>query len=311
MKISEMTERATPQLTDLLPVIAQGVAENFRITLGSLKNFFFSSPTFTGTASAPTPATTDNRAKIATTAFVRNYLDSSSFLDNIRAMMLELACGQGHAIASGDNLNNYTDPGRYCAKTSAIADSITNKPSYTTNPASRFELTVEYVGATGAIKQTVQYSDGSHPVYTRTRTGDPGTWSSWVKIATENDVKYIVKRYEYSYQSFGPGYHGVTAEDLGMSTPNGYTPVAAAQCSSGHNDMAVESFSVFATGSSNAIKLYNHRTDNTLANYLSGTVVFRVLYMSTALYTETASSEFNTPDVGGGGSIGDNTSQGG
>lgn len=41
------------------------------------------SPTFTGTPSAPTPATSDNTTKIATTAFVKAqaYLDANSTID--------------------------------------------------------------------------------------------------------------------------------------------------------------------------------------------------------------------------------------
>ena len=98
----------------------------------------------------------------------------------------------------------------------------------------------------------------------------------WGKLKTKFAPKDLlkIKTYTYAYSSISSGgSSNVTATNLSMSTPSGYTPVAAQQVSSGNGNVVARTWNVAATGSTVAVALRNVSTSSQ-----SGTVTFVVLY---------------------------------
>lgn len=92
---------------------------------------------------------------------------------------------------------------------------------------------------------------------------------------------FKIKTYTYAYSSLANGGSlNVSATNLNMSTPSGYTPVAAQQVSSGNGNVIARTWNVAATGSTAAVALRNVATSSQ-----SGTVTFAVLYAKTSLIT--------------------------
>ena len=98
-----------------------------------------------------------------------------------------------------------------------------------------------------------------------------------------NSLKQMfkIKTYTYAYSSISNGGSlNVTATNLQMSTPSGYTPIAAQQVSSGNGNVVARTWNVAATGSTAAVALRNVSTSSQ-----SGTVTFVVVYAKTSAIT--------------------------
>lgn len=86
-----------------------------------------------------------------------------------------------------------------------------------------------------------------------------------------------IKTYTYPYSNLAKnGTLNVTAANLHMSTPNGYTPVSAQRVSSGNGNIIARTFDVSATGSGTAVALRNVSTGDTP---ISATVTLSVMYV--------------------------------
>ena len=77
-----------------------------------------------------------------------------------------------------------------------------------------------------------------------------GTWAEPTGI-------YELGTYTYAYTISANGAMNISASDLGMSTPPGYTAVAARQVSSGNGNVIARTWNVAATGSTAAVSLRN------------------------------------------------------
>ena len=127
---------------------------------------FTESPTFIGTPTAPTPSTSDNSTKLATTAFVRNqkYLQRK---DTVNVQRLDF--------------NSYTSDGMY-----NYGGTFTNSYSNRSVFGTLVVLNNLYNGGSGTtgtyISQTAHDANGD--IYARYRNGT-GNWSAWRKFFKE------------------------------------------------------------------------------------------------------------------------------
>jgi len=95
-----------------------------------------------------------------------------------------------------------------------------------------------------------------------------------------SQVGYRVIDYTYTYSVNANSNINITASQLQISTPEGYTPVAARQVSSGNGNVIARTWNVAATGSTVAVALRNVATSSQ-----SGTVTFVVLYVKSDTIT--------------------------
>ena len=125
---------------------------------------------------------------------------------------------------------------------------------------------------------TWQFVGASGQVYERVLSMSSGDWvGNWLALG----ASLIIKTYTYAYSSVANGGSlNVTATNLNMSTPSGYTPIAAQQVSSGNGNVVARTWNVAATGSTVAVALRNVAT-----TAQSGTVTFVVLYAKTSMIT--------------------------
>lgn len=125
---------------------------------------------------------------------------------------------------------------------------------------------------------TWQFVGASGQVYERVLSMSSGDWvGNWLALG----ASLIIKTYTYAYSSIANGGSlNVTATNLNMSTPSGYTPIAAQQVSSGNGNVVARTWNVAATGSTVAVALRNVAT-----TAQSGTVTFVVVYAKTSMIT--------------------------
>lgn len=92
---------------------------------------------------------------------------------------------RGEAIPSGADLNSYTTPGEYYIQNGTIAASLSNCP-YTSGNS---RLSYLQGGSTEWGAQILT-ATGNADVYVYKRQHDVngGTWSSWVRVLTDNDI---------------------------------------------------------------------------------------------------------------------------
>ena len=103
-----------------------------------------------------------------------------------------------------------------------------------------------------------------------------GAWleTGWDTLNTWRP--YQIKAYTYSCPSIAAGsYKDIKASDLGLSTPEGFTPVALARFSTGTTIYSTSYVNAKATGEDVVITLVN----NTSGTVTARTVYFDVLYM--------------------------------
>lgn len=81
-------------------------------------------------------------------------------------------------IKENDDLNDYTRVGDYTCTSSAIAQTVLNKPDIT----SGFKLTVEYTTSNERIIQRIFFNNPTYFEYVRYYTG---TWSNWNRIKSD------------------------------------------------------------------------------------------------------------------------------
>lgn len=119
----------------------------------------------------------------------------------------------------------------------------------------------------------ISHSSGNE--YARTFSLIDADWvNSWKTLGTPFDI-FQIKTYTYAYSNIAAaGSLNVTATNLGISTPTGYTPLAAQQVSSGNGNVVARTWDVTATGSTAAVALRNVAT-----SAQSGTVTFKVVYV--------------------------------
>lgn len=86
--------------------------------------------------------------------------------------------------------------------------------------------------------------------------------------------------YETNY-SIGAGlYTGISGQDLNVSTPSGYTPIAITRIATGNNFVVVRSYNAAATGASYVVNLFNGSSSTALSNVTIGVTI---LYVKTTL----------------------------
>ena len=143
-----------------------GVTSDIQTQFGSKANL--SSPTFTGTVSAPTPSTNDNTTKIATTSFVQNELggyasDSATFTNKTGAIS-QWTNDTGYLTASssatltnkGGSISQWTNDSGYITATSTEA--LQNK---TINGSANTISNVPY-SALGSVDEDITSVSASH-----------------------------------------------------------------------------------------------------------------------------------------------------
>ena len=74
-------------------------------------------------------------------------------------------------LASGEDLNNYTNEGKYRAATDAVAQSLQNSPA-----RSAFILNV-YDGANSSVQQVIPFN--GNIIYMRRYQKSNNTWKAW------------------------------------------------------------------------------------------------------------------------------------
>ena len=114
------------------------------------------SPAFTGNPTAPTQATGNNSTRLATTAYVNNFVSA-----NVTPYV------QQTAIPNDADLNDYTSYGNYYAGSDAIAASLTNCPV-----TASFNMIVGRAG--GGV---IQWLSAGASVWVRKRTSS--SWNMW------------------------------------------------------------------------------------------------------------------------------------
>jgi hypothetical protein len=127
---------------------------------------FTESPTFIGAPTAPTPSTSDNSTKLATTAFVRNqkYLQRKDTV-NVQSLDFNSYTSDGMYNYGGTFTNSYGN--RSVFGTLVVLNNLYNGGS----------------GTTGTyISQTAHDADGD--IYVRYRNGTDN-WSAWRKFLKE------------------------------------------------------------------------------------------------------------------------------
>lgn len=97
-------------------------------------------------------------------------------------------------------------------------------------------------------------------------------------IITTNNL-YQVKDYTYSYTLSNGSTTYITATNLGVSTPSGYTPVAVCTFNAGSNNCTVTAVWPTATGSGNMMRIRNLKTGS---GSETNTAAISILYLKTA-----------------------------
>ena len=85
----------------------------------------------------------------------------------------------GTAIPSNSDLDSYTTAGVYVASTSAISQSISNKPSGVTTS---FRLEVVQNASATYIKQYLYNTADIQRIYIRQKDGSNNAWKPWYVI---------------------------------------------------------------------------------------------------------------------------------
>lgn len=102
------------------------------------------------------------------------------------------------------------------------------------------------------------------------------------KALNDNLTKiFKYKIYSASFTISGNSSLTVTASDLGISTPSGYTPAAIRRISTDQTAVAIRLMVPMATGTAGAVGLIN-----TSSSSLTGTVSFHVLYVKSEYISE-------------------------
>lgn len=85
---------------------------------------------------------------------------------------------------------------------------------------------------------------------------------------------YQIIDYSYSYTISANGSLNITATDLGISTPAGYTPIGMAKFGSGNGNVNVRYADAQATGTTIALGLRSVNSSS-----VSASATFSILYM--------------------------------
>jgi hypothetical protein len=89
-----------------------------------------------------------------------------------------------------------------------------------------------------------------------------------------NVLGMVIKTYTANY-SIGSGqYVALTANDFGVSTPSGYTPIAIQRIAAGNGNMLIRAYNAKATGDSAVINLYNNSSST-----VSATATIDIVYV--------------------------------
>lgn len=94
------------------------------------------------------------------------------------------------------------------------------------------------------------------------------------------DSLFIVKSYSFAYTITGNANLGIKANEFGVSTPTGYTPIAVSVFNSGNSYVVVASINIGATGSSTMMTVHN-----TSASTLTPSATLNILYVRTSSIT--------------------------
>lgn len=123
------------------------------------------------------------------------------------------------AIPSGADLNDYTQPGNYYVRTTAIATSLANAPLYLNGQAvnSGGRLLVMTLNSTNSILQI--YTNVKGEIFTRKK--DASNWTYWEQKISEADTSNYASRAAYNYlQAI------IAQSDYDMAFANAFTPLS-------------------------------------------------------------------------------------
>lgn len=112
---------------------------------------------------------------------------------------------------------------------------------------------------------------GELHVHSRSNSG------TYISLSAEGLV--IFRTYSYAYSGLAAGSNlTITANQLQLSTPNGYTPMAIQKITTGYNNVGFRFLDLTATGSSTALVLFNSGSSSA-----SSTVQIIVAYVYTGV----------------------------
>lgn len=100
-------------------------------------------------------------------------------LSSLNSDMQDSGYKLGTAIPNGSDLDSYTTAGVYVASTSALSQSISNKPNGVTTS---FRLEVVQNASTTYIKQYLYNTADVQRIYIRQKDGTSNAWKPWYVI---------------------------------------------------------------------------------------------------------------------------------
>ena len=161
------------------------------------------SPAFTGNPTAPTQAVNNNSTRLATTEFVNNEIINHLPMASVTFATL---------VASGDDLDDYTNTGTYVISTNDIATSLSNCPT-----TAGCKLWVLKTSSANHIVQWILTRNGD--IWYRSKPNS-ATWTAWKKNASAQD---------YLPLSGGTLTNSITVAKEGGSTASDIRPIYIAK----------------------------------------------------------------------------------
>ena len=101
----------------------------------------------------------------------------------------------------------------------------------------------------------------------------------FVKLTSKVTDAFMIKPYRKSYTIASNSALILTADDFGVSTPSGYTPVGVVQFTSGNGDVYVRGLNIAATGQDGMLYLKNTKNSE-----ITVTAYMQILYVKEALF---------------------------
>ena len=146
---------------------------------------------------------------------------------------MNFAQGKRILFTEGQDLNTVITIGEYYTNTDALANSLVNRPSILDGKLYGCSMSVHASG-NGKIVQMLHTMYGDHE---RVTSNGGITWSTWQRLATENDLQTCIKKVEYTSLTSG--------SEISVINPVSNRPQVVMLCgNSGSGDVQTYAFGI-------------------------------------------------------------------
>jgi len=128
---------------------------------------------------------------------------------------------------------------------------------------------------TGAVNEIFDKASEIGDLDSLTTTDKTDVVSAINEADTQADL-FKICIYSYSYSISADNYITINAEDFGLTTPAGYTPVATVRASSGKGAVSLRLFNPLVTGANPAMGLRNNSSSTQTGSATLGILYARV-----------------------------------